>query len=58
MEKNTIRIISFIGQKQKWHMWSVKFAAGAGIKECYILLTGAKRIPDDEENETKAKKFY
>ena len=34
-------------------MWSVKCMARSGIKGCHFLLTGAKTIPVDEEDETE-----
>ena len=55
MYKRNIRIIPFTREKEKWRMWSVKFMAILGINGYHVLLTGAKTIPDDRENETKEK---
>ena len=47
MEKNTIRMIPFMGGKEKLCMLSGKFMARYGIKGYHVLLTGAKKIPSD-----------
>ena len=49
MDKKTIRIILFTGEKEKWHMWSGKFMATTGIKGYYFLLTSSKKIPEDDK---------
>ena len=38
-------------------MWSVKFMTGAGIKVYHVLLTYAKTILSDNEDETKEKEI-
>ena len=52
MDKKTICIIPFTGEKEKCHMWSVKFMATAGINRYNFLLTGAKKIPEYEKDIT------
>ena len=52
MDKKTIRIIPFTGAKEKWHMWSEKLTETAGIKGSHLLLTGAKKIPEDDKDIT------
>ena len=55
MDKKTIRIIPFTGEKEKWHMWLGKFMAGAVIKGYYDLRTGAKEIQADDASKTQEK---
>ena len=57
MNKKTIWIIPFKGEKEKWHMWSVNFVARVGIKRYHVLLTGAKTIPADDKDKTKEKEI-
>ena len=52
MDKKTICIIPFTGEKEKCHMWSVKFMATAGINRYNFLLPGAKKIPEYEKDIT------
>ena len=51
MDEKTIWIIPFTGEKEKWRMWSGKFMSMEGIKGYHVLLTGAKKIPADDEDE-------
>ena len=39
-------------RNKKWHMWQGKFMAAAGIKGYYFLLTGVKKIPEDDKDIT------
>ena len=39
MDKNSIRIIPFSGNKEEWRMWWEKFMARSEIKGYYIVLT-------------------
>ena len=53
MDEKTIRIIIFTGEKEKCRLWLVKFMAKDLIEGCYVLLTGAKKIPDNDADKTK-----
>ena len=53
MDEETIPIIPFTGEKEKWHMWSREFAERAEIKGCDVLLTGDKKILADDTDEKK-----
>ena len=53
MDENTIQIIPFTSEKEKWCMRSGKFMARARIKGYYVLLTGDKKIPADDANKNK-----
>ena len=55
MDEKTIRIIPFTGEKETWCMWSGKFMEGSKIKGYHILITGAKTILDDDEDEIQEK---
>ena len=55
MKIKAIRIIPFIGEKEKWRMWSGKFMARYGIKVYNVLITGDKKISEDDADETKVK---
>ena len=48
MYENTIWIIPFTVEKEKWRMWPGKCMARAGIKGYNVLLTGANKIPADD----------
>ena len=48
MDENNIQIIPFTGEKEKWRIWSGKIMELSGIKEYYVLITGAKKIPTDD----------
>ena len=57
MDKKSICNILFTCEKGKWRMWLVKFMAINGIKLYDVLLTGDKKIPADDADETKYKGF-
>ena len=57
MDKNTIQIIPFTGEKEKWRMWLGKFMARVGIKGYHVLLTGANTIPDYDKDKKKKKRL-
>ena len=44
MDKKTIRVIPFMGEKEKWFMWSVKIMAKDGINKYHVLITSDKKI--------------
>ena len=44
MDEHTIWITPFMGGKEKFRMWYVKFMERYGINGYHVLLTGAKRI--------------
>ena len=49
MDEKTFRIIPFTGEKEKWIMWSGNCMARSVIKGYHVLLTGANKIPVDDE---------
>ena len=53
MDKKSIQIIHFLGNKLKWRMWSVKVMERLGIEGYGILLIGDAEIPSDNADETK-----
>ena len=55
MDKKTIPIITFMGEKEKQGLWSGKFTAGSEIKEYHVLRTDAKKVSDDDADETREK---
>ena len=57
MDENTIRIIPYTREKEKWCTWLVKFMARSGIKGYHVILIGAKEILSDDADEKKIKKL-
>ena len=53
MEENSIRIISFTGEKGKWYMWLGKLMARDVIKGCGTPLTYDKKILADDADTTE-----
>ena len=53
MDKKTICIIPFKGEKEELRMWYVRFMAEARINIHHVLLTCAKKIPADGVDKTE-----
>ena len=51
--KNTIWIMPFTVEKEKWGMWTGKSMDRAGIKGCHVLLTGDIKIQEDDAEKIK-----
>ena len=58
MDEKTIQITPFTGEKEKWHMWSVKLMKISRIKGYHILLPGSKKILTDDSDATEEKEVY
>ena len=53
MDKKTVQIVPFKGEKEKSCMWLGKSMARSRINGYHFLLTGAKNIPSDDADETE-----
>ena len=53
MDEKSIRIIPFSGKKEKWHIWSGKITARAGMKGYDILLAGDAEIMAENVDEKR-----
>ena len=57
MDRKTIRVIPFKGEKEKLCLWLGKLTEGSGINGYHFLLTGAKKIPAEDSDKINKNKW-